>query len=217
MSAQTSEPPLPRYGDPVWCVPCVRAIGSVVRSLPQDLALLRLEWEHGSAPQRERVSGTQARPIHPKESFTFLAAEICEVLVGWEEDVREQRRFSQRRVRGTHERQAQEAARFLLSHLEWLMTDHPSDEAIEAFGREILDLHRQVRRATKSDDAPLQKCQGIRCPKCLMKALVWEQDYDKSLTGYVLCQGCQNLLTREEYDAWVSREARGAKKLVRRA
>lgn len=204
-------------GSPVWCEPCARGIESALRAMPQNLAALAVESEHGSSPQRERVSGTKPRPIHPKESFTFLSEELFQVLTLWEEDVREQRRFSPRRARGTQGRQVQEATQFLLAHLEWLLTDHPSDEAIAGFGHEVSALHRRVRKATKADDAPLRKCEGVRCPKCLLKALVWEQHYDKSLTGYVLCQGCQNLMTEDEYRGWVAREAKGTRKLVRHA
>jgi hypothetical protein len=206
-----------RQGSPIWCEPCSRSIETALRALPQDVALLRVESENGTAPQRERVSGTKPRPIHPRESFTFLAEDIYLTVTGWEDDVREQRRFSPRKARGTQARQTQDAVRFLLSHVHWLMQDHPSTEAVVEFGREVTLLHRRVQKAIKDDDLPLQRCEGVRCPKCMMKTLVREQHYDKSLTGYILCQGCENLMTKEQYEAHVKREAKGAKKLVRRA
>jgi ribosomal protein L37AE/L43A len=209
--------PASRQGDPVWCQPCSAAIATALRATTANLLAVWDEVKNGSPPQREIVSGTKPHPLHPKESLTFLADDIYTILTGWEEDVRDQRRFSERRQRGTRARQSQEAARFLLSHLEWMLGEHPSAEAIVAFGQEIPALDRRIRRATKADDAPLQRCEGVRCPKCLMKALVREQHYDRSLTGYVLCQGCGNLMSGDEYQAHVSREAKGAKKLVRRA
>lgn len=211
------EAPAPRWGDPVWCAACADAIATALRATTANLLAVWDEVKNGSTPPREIVSGTKPHPLHPKESFTFLADDIYTVLTGWEEDVRDHRVFSQRKARGTRARQAQEAARFLLSHLEWLLGQHPSPEATVEFGREITALHRRILRATKADEPPVQKLQGVRCPKCLMKALVREQHYDKSLTGYVLCQGCGNLMSGDEYQTHVSREARGARKLVRRA
>lgn len=201
----------------MWCPSCTQYIRDALRALPQGLARLHLESENGSTPQRERVSGTKPRPIHPRESFTFLGEEIYYVATGWEEDVRDKRNFSGRKARGTQGRQTQEAVRFLLSHFEWLMEAHPYPEAIVAFGLEVAALDRRILKTIKADEPPLQKCVGVRCPKCSMKALVHEQHYDKTLTGYILCQGCNNLLTRAEYDEHVKQEAKGAKKLVRRA
>lgn len=200
----------------MWCSSCAQGIESALRALPQDLASLRVESENGSTPQHERVSGTKPHPLHPRESFTFLAEDIYGVVVAWEDDVRDQRLFSGRRARGTQGRQVQEAVRFLTSHFDWLMQSHPHAEAVVDFGREITALHRRAIKAIKADEPPLRRCEGVRCPKCMMKALVHEQHYDKSLTGYVLCQGCGNLLTQAEYEEHLKREAKGARKLVRR-
>lgn len=209
--------PPARLGDPIWCQPCTTGIATALRATTANLLAVWDEIRNGSTPPREIVSGTKPHPLHPKESYTFLAEDIYAILTSWEEDVRVLRAFSARRKRGTQARQAQEAARFLFSHLEWLLAQHPSSEAIVAFGQEITTLHRRILRATKADDAPLQKLQGVRCPKCLMKALVREQHYDKSLTGYILCQGCGNLMNEPEYQEHLSREAKGARKAVRRA
>jgi hypothetical protein len=212
-----SSPLPPRLGAPVWCSACSRAVESALQALPRDIALLRLEMEHGTARgARERVSGTRPRPLHAKESLSFLADDVYAVLVGWEDDVRDGRQFSARAPRGWG-RQVDEAARFLAHHFAWLMEQHPEPGATVEFGREVLALHQRVRRAVQADDQPVQRCEGVRCPRCLMKALVREQNADRSLTGYVLCQGCGNLLSESEYQDHVKLQAKGTRKLVRRA
>ena len=187
----------PKYGQPIWCESCSRAIRLSLYSLPRDAAYILLEIQYGTTPKRERVSGTPSRSLHAKESLARLIEDISGVLGDWEDDVRDALSLTRRRPRPQGP-QIQHSTNFLLSHYGFIMCEHKS-EATEAFGQDIGRLHRKSLKATHAlEETKPQRCVGVRCPGCGWKALVWEAR-DGAPTGYVTCEHCDRLLTRKEY------------------
>lgn len=191
----------PAYGEPVWCRNCARSIRLSLYCLPRDAAYILLEIQHGTSPQKERVSGTPSRALHAKESLARLIEDIAGALGDWEDDVRYNLSLARRRPRPQGP-QIQHSTNFLLSHYGFIMHDH-KPEASEAFGQEIGRLHRKSLKVTHGlEENRPQRCVGVRCPGCGWKALVWETR-DGAATGYVACEYCERLLTRKEYHVQV--------------
>ena len=214
-SAKTGEPHdlIPRAGDPVWCEPCTTRIRSSLRDMPELAARLQLEVENGTDNPGEHVSGSRERPLHQRQVPARLIEEIGNTLTSWEDDVRDARSFSGRRVGRPPGIALTRATRFLVNHLDWLMAQH-DPAATEAFGAEILDLHRRASRITKTDEPRPVVCNGVPCPKCDMMALERELHTDGSETGYICCRYCAVLLNHDEYERWTKLAAEPHRKRV---
>lgn len=196
----------PKQGAPVWCPSCSQSIEAALRALPRDAALVVLEMEHGTPRRAERVSGSRERPLHPREGLAEIIDFIHEVLTGWESDVREKRSLTPP-AQGRRGKRIEKASRFLIVHLEWILAKHEPEAAME-FGKEILAAHRRAQKATHNTEPKIQRCAGVRCPRCTWKALVWEMDENRCLTGFVVCENCKTLLTEGEYREHVKKEAK---------
>lgn len=205
----------PRPGQPVWCPPCVTAIRGALQDTPTLAVLLHMQILRATPAGSEFVSGSRERPLHENETYALAIEELATFLGDWEDTVREQRHLpALRHYTDNHFVTIDNACRFLPAHLTWLLAKHPEREASEGFGLELLALHRRTQGMTKSGDVRPERCDGVQCPNCDLRALEWEVDANGAATGDVRCRVCRPkfVLTRGEYEQWtrmLAHEARG--------
>jgi len=195
----------PRPGQPVWCPPCVTATRGALSDLPELAVLLHMQTLRATAADSEFVSGSRERPLHENETYALAIDELATFLGDWEDTVREQRALAAlRHYTDNHFVTIDNAARFLRAHLDWLLARHPEREASEGFGLELLALHRRAQGMTKSGDVRPERCDGVQCPNCDLRALEWEVDTEGRGTGNVRCRVCRPkfVMTPEQYRQW---------------
>jgi len=196
---------IPRPGQPVWCPPCATAIRGALSDLPELAVLLHMQILRATAADSEFVSGSRERPLHENESYALAVEELAAFLGDWEDTVREQRELAAlRHYTDNHFVTIDNACRFLRAHLDWLLARHPDREASEGFGLELLALHRRAQGMTKSGEVRPERCDGVQCPNCDLRALEWEVDADGKGTGNVRCRVCRPkfVMTAEQYRQW---------------
>lgn len=202
----------PTWGSPVHCLGCQGRAHHQLNELPELLAAIWLEATHGTTP---KDAGTIGRvglvAAWPGQASRLMTDRIVGGLVELEDDIREQRRLRHRPGRGTEGQTATEAVRFLLTHLEWALAEHPAagepyDRDSANPGSQIYYWHKAAVRFTRRDQLRVQM--AAPCPKCDLRSLVQEDGED-----YIACSNaeCGALFTRGEYDDHVERLTSGSK------
>lgn len=192
----------PRPGAPVWCGPCIHHLRGELGELPHLVARLLLEMENATTAGAEHVSGSKERPIHAREKYTFCIEDIDGVLDSWAIVVREDRHLGTARPARQGPR-ISASATLLTVHYDWLIAEHPEPAASEAFGLEVRRVYRRASRLTRTDIVQPERCDGVPCPRCDLKLLQHDIDWQGRATGYIACSGCETLLTAGEYERWV--------------
>jgi hypothetical protein len=163
-------------GNPVWCADCTarirKELASIDRLIPR---LLREADGHEGKPRTEKVGGT-SEPGSPSPAAD-LADELDRLLVMWEDGYRKLKGWSSAPARGGDADARTEMIDWLLAHLD----DGPggilrSDYALE-FGRDVLNWRKVLARSTKAGVRKLRK--PLRCPRCRLITLVWEEGSDR--------------------------------------
>lgn len=197
----------PTWGQPILCANCTGRAFVQLIELPELLAAVWLEAEHGTAP---KISGTIGRihiPAWPGQSARLMTDYIVGGLIELEDDVREMRHL---RPRVTDVREgvaATNAVTLLLAHLDWTLVQHPAMG--EAYDRDsanpasqISYWHRAATKYTRRDNLKVQK--EAPCPRCHLRTLAHADGED-----YVECSNgiCGVLLTESEYTTWAGEVA----------
>lgn len=192
----------PHAGAPVWCGPCMHHLRGELGGLPHLAARLLLEMENATSVGSEHVSGSRERPIHARERYSFCIEDIDGVLDSWATAVREDRHLTAARPARQGPR-INASTTLLMTHYEWLIAEHPEPAASEAFGIEVRRVHHRATRLTRTDAVRPERCDGISCPRCDLKMLQHDIDWQGRSTGYIACAGCETLLSAAEYERWV--------------
>lgn len=181
----------PHEGTPVWCAPCTTAIRSAIAEWPDLARRLVEEVESGvSAGMSEYVSGSKNRPVHDHEAASFLLDEYAEWAGGWEATIRAERRLAARTAPADPCLAIDNAAAFLLAHLDWQLAgrtaehqyDVPAADIIEEFGTDLLSFHRRAQLLTGTQDVEPVRIAGVPCPICDFKALEREVETEPGRT-----------------------------------
>lgn len=202
---------IPRAGAPVWCNPCARHLRTALADLPELAARLLLEIRNGTSAGNEHVSGSRERPLFPHQNAAFLIDDIAAALAYWSAVAREERDLAEPppRPRGAA---ITADTRLLLIHFDWLICEHPEPAMSTEFGSDIGRVHHHATALTHTNDVRPQRCDGVPCPRCDLKALEHELDRDGRATGYIVCRSCDTLLSPAEYERWLKMVAAPLKK-----
>ncbi|MGK5728938.1 hypothetical protein [Streptomyces sp. URMC 124] len=192
----------PVFGQPVHCTRCADRARTKLLDLPELLAAVWLEAVHGSrGPKAGTIGRSPVTPRWPGEPSRILTDHIVGGLLTLEDDIRSLRHLNDRRTGVTEGAAATAAVRFIGTHLDWALTEHPA--ASEAHDRlsanpaaQIQAWHRAAVRFTARD--ALTERYAAPCPRCDLLGL-YRADGD----NYIECRNitCGMLLTRAEYDA----------------
>lgn len=197
----------PWEGQPVWCPPCMTKIRLALCDMPELAVRLQLEADSGlnasASENDEFVAGTRERALHEHQAVVFALEELAGWLALWDDSVRDWRGLAPRTPQRGEHKTAQHSSLFLRIHLSWILTEHDPDAA-EAFGSELLSMHRKAQILTKSQEVLPDRCIGVACPYCDKRALEWEVDVLGVATGNVKCRKCRPILrmTATEYERW---------------
>jgi hypothetical protein len=148
------------------------------------------------------TSGSRERPIHARERYTFCIEDIDGVLDSWACAVREDRHLTAPRPARQGPR-INASTTLLITHYEWLIAEHPEPAASEAFGLEVRRVYQRASRLTRTDAVRPERCDGVPCPRCDLKMLQHDIDWQGRSTGYIACAGCETLLSAAEYERWL--------------
>lgn len=197
----------PTWGQPNLCAGCTGTAFRQLAELPELLAAVWLEAEHGTSP---KISGTIGRihiPAWPGQSARLMTDYIVGGLIELEGDVREMRHLRPREADVREGVAATNAVTLLLAHLDWTLANHPAIR--ETYDRDsanpasqISHWNRAATRFTRRDNLVVQK--EAPCPRCKQRSL-GRADGDE----YVECHisTCGLLLTETEYSALASEVA----------
>lgn len=105
---------------------------------------------------RERVSGSRAAGISLRDEAVTARAHIMGVLAGWAGAVARSRRIA------GPQRELRALARFLVDHLEWLLTGPNADDFVTG----ILDAAEAARRAVHPEPLPRTALGECPAPDC---------------------------------------------------
>ncbi|MFE5868798.1 hypothetical protein ACFQ6V_09110 [Streptomyces roseifaciens] len=189
------------WGDPLHCSRCTARATSQLLELPELVAAIWLEAAHSSrAPQLGTIGRSTAEPPWPGQPSRLLTDYIVGGLLDLEDDIRHLRRLNPRHP-GTREGAAVTGAvRFLATHLDWALTQHPA--AAETHSRlsgnpaaQIATWHAAATYFTRRD--PGTRKYAAPCPRCDLLSL-YRTDGD----DYIECRNgvCGLLLTPAEYE-----------------
>lgn len=92
--------------------------------------------------------------------------------------------------------------RWMGLRLEWACDVHP---AIDEYTTEVRSALAACRAAMGDRASRPELCEGVACPKCDLRAL-----YRMPNSDLIHCGACPHLLTQEEYDREVQRQAKRA-------
>jgi hypothetical protein len=208
---------VPIDGDPAWCTACRNRLYYALLGLPYLAACVQLEVENATRTDSERVSGSNAAPLHEREAYTLLLDTLWSTLTGYEDQVRAERSLSPRPAAVRRGRQLQDAAVFLTRHVDWFLTDRPDDDegpdpvtgrhtatSARGFTDRLAALERRVQRATGRDERRPERRPAIPCPECDLMALEYELDFEKKATGQTMCRACRARLAPEYMARWLA-------------
>lgn len=197
----------PTWGGPILCAGCTSNAFRQLTELPELLAAVWLEAEHGTTA---KITGTIGRihiPAWPGQSARLMTDYIVGGLLDLEDDIRTLRHLRQRETDVREGVAATNAVTLLLAHLDWALVHHPAmgetydrDSANPA--SQINYWNRAATRFTRRDDLVVQK--EAPCPRCKQRSL-GRADGDE----YVECRiaTCGLLLTESEYSTLASEVA----------
>ncbi|MEU1800887.1 hypothetical protein [Streptomyces sp. NPDC019937] len=191
----------PTWGQPVHCNRCTDRARAQLAELPELVAAIWLEATHGSRGPKVGTIGRSAhRPPWPGEASRMLTDLIVGGLTELEDDIRDQRRLNHRPSRAGEGGTATGAVRFLTTHLDWALTEHPlaaeSHERLSGNPASLIDQwHRAAMRFT-ARDARLEH-RRVPCPRCELLTLFRAEGDD-----YIACRNvaCELLLTPTELE-----------------
>jgi hypothetical protein len=212
--AETDDEPDLRHGEPIWCERCTGQLRSALLYLPGLADALEVEIEEATDVAPERVSGTRARALHEHQAQALLIDEIRDILGQFEDEVRDWRALTGRRRDVTQHVSIERSAKFLLAHLEWILTEAPDTDdpqgIVRAFHDQLRRLDRRAMRLTHQQEAKPEPCIGVPCknPDCSLKCLVRAIDRRSGADRHeILCEACGNIMTIDEYDTWAKQWA----------
>lgn len=211
----------PWPGQPVWCPPCTTAIRAAIADMPELAVRLVLEVDSGvAAALSEYVSGSKERRLHEHEAAAFALEDLATFIGDWDDYTRRDRNLpSTRNHTLDHAHTVAASSRFLLIHLDWILTQHPGDHDVtgadvaEGFGIELLALYRRVQNLTSAQDVEPVRIAGVPCTNCDRMTLEHEVDDAGKQTGYIRCRRCKPTvrLAPDEYHQWTRLIAAGDK------
>lgn len=189
------------WGDPVWCGDCQALIGARLAELDTLTSLRDASADgHGEAPGDEKSGkhGTSAAPPSPSPQADDRL-DLHATLSGWEAAWRDLNDWDAAPYRGSLARAETEAVAWLGKHLRGPGGILASALG-EDFGKEVLACHRRLSQAEKAGVRTLRL--PLRCPRCHILSLTWEEGSDRVQCGDDVCG---LILTRTQYDAEVDR------------
>jgi hypothetical protein len=189
----------PTWGEPLHCLGCAARAYRQLAELPELLAAVRLEADHGTRPKSTGTIGRIHIPAWPGQASRLMTDHILGAMTELEDDLRDLRHLGHRPGRGREGHTITGAVAFLTTHLDWALTHHPA--AGEAHDRDsanpasqIADWNRAASRFTRRDQLRIQL--AAPCPRCLLRTLVHEDGQE-----YIECRNpaCTLLLSEQEY------------------
>ncbi|MEV4438503.1 hypothetical protein AB0K09_05690 [Streptomyces sp. NPDC049577] len=194
----------PVFGQPVHCTRCCARTRAELLALPELLAAVWLEALHSSpGPKTGTIGRSPASPRWPGEPSRLLTDHIVGGLLTLEDDIRSLRRLRPRPTGPSEGAAVTEAVRFLSTHLDWALIEHPAaDETHDRLSAnpaaQIHAWHTAAQQFTGRDTRPVHH--RVPCPRCELLTL-YRDDGDT----YIECRNitCGVLLTTEEYAAHI--------------
>lgn len=195
----------PVTGEPAWCERCTQRLRFTLLDLPHLAALLLIEAERGTPrPGATKVSGSRERALHPGEAAYRAIEEIHGVLTGWEDKVRYWRGLSPRPDGVRHGVAITDGARFLDTHLDWLLAHCPDEDRPIEMDEELALLRRRLYVVCHLDEPRPQPRDGVPCWNCDLMALVHELDEQGRATGYTRCRACGESRHESDMQQWIA-------------
>lgn len=201
----TSHDLTPVWGHPLWCSPCVERFAEALDDFPRLAASIHLQALHGT-PKRGIVTTHSRAAVYawPGQAARLITDEILDALTALEDDVRDLRRLSPRRLAGREGSTIGAASRFLVAHAEWIAQHHPiADDPEDAPPAYLMRLHARAVRFV-GDGWLKPETKTTPCPRC-GGGLFQQQGGD-----YIECGSCGRLLTAREYDEYTKIAAAAA-------
>jgi ribosomal protein S27E len=184
------------WGDP-WCPSCTAEIRLRLAQLDDLAAILSAAADgYETSPRTERVGGS-SEPRSPSQAADELA-DMSGILAAWEGTYRELRGWPSPAPRGDDAGKLTTCIAWLARHLDGILA---SDFARE-FGTEVLDWRRAIANRAKAGTRTLRM--PLRCPRCRLLSLTWEEGSDEVKCGDDICG---QILTRAQYEALVETTA----------
>jgi hypothetical protein len=189
----------PTWGEPLWCSKCTYAFACAVTDFPRLVVAIHQQALHGTPVPNVSTVRATPKAVHawPGQASRLITEEIREALTALEDDVRQHRRLRSRVVQKREGVTITNAARFVVRHLDWIVTQHPiADDPEDAPAAYLLRLHSQAERFA-SEAPPRVERKPTPCPVCGALSLV-EQPGGQ----YIECQipGCEQLFKPSEYE-----------------
>jgi hypothetical protein len=137
----------------------------------------------------------RTRPVMVPAADQVGQVSVASVLNAWVRD------FAERRREVGAEPVVPLLCRWLFDRLDWAFTEH---DAVDEFAGEVDDVWHGLRSAAGLPRPQPELCAGVPCRsvECDLKTL-----YRVPGSDYIECASCGNLLTEDEYRAWVALSA----------
>jgi hypothetical protein len=189
----------PTWGNPVLCLGCTGNAHRQLSELPELLAAVWLESEHGTPAKLTGTIGRIHIPAWPGQSGRLMTDYIVGGLLELEDDIRDLRHLRPRETDVREGVAATNAVVLIAAHLDWVLVHHPA--VGETFDRDSANpasqinyWNRSATRFTRRDSLKVQM--AAPCPRCALRTLSHEDGEE-----YIECRnpGCGVLLTEGEY------------------
>jgi hypothetical protein len=206
LDPETSRPEPPGHdivwgwGDPVWCWDCQALIARQLEQLDTLAALRGSRGDgFGEAPGDEEKPGKRGKKseVPSPSAAADDRLDLHAALSGWEAGWRELNGWDPAPYRGELARAETEVTAWLGKHLRGINGILASAMGKD-FGREVLSWHARLSRAEKAGVKTLRL--PLRCPRCHILSLTWEEGSDRVQCGDDVCG---LVMSRDQYDAAV--------------
>lgn len=185
----------PHWGQPLWCQHCIERFAEAVADFPRVAAEILKQALHGTPAKN--IVGIHHRPAvyaWPGQQCRLLTEEIRDALTDLEDDVRQLRNLSPRKIGMREGPTITAAVNFLSGHVEWIAEHHPiADDPEDAPPAYLMRLHARAIRFV-GDGQPRTVWKPTPCGGCGGFTL-FQQDGGQ----YIECSNCGRLLTDNEY------------------